>query len=47
MEYFTKLINELDDLIRKNKNINYQTQKEVLQKLQSLHYYIKIALENK
>lgn len=45
MEYFTKLINELDDLIRKNKNIDYQTQKEVLQKLQLLHYHIKLAIE--
>lgn len=47
MEYFTELINELDDIIRKNKKIDYQTQKEALQKLQSLHYYIKLAIENK
>ena len=36
--YFTKLLNDIDAIIRKNNNIDYETKNDLLEKLQLLHY---------
>ena len=40
MLYYTKRINEIDDIIRHDPNISEATRSQLLQMLQSLHFEI-------